>query len=326
MPVVKNADRTVAETASHGTPGLVVVALGGNALAPAQHAPNWADEASAIEGSAAELARLARRGHRLLVVHGNGPQVGRLLAIPEFGDAARLDIHVAQTQGELGYQIAASLDRALGLSASVSLVTRVTVDPNDPAFAAPSKPVGAVLTAPPCGHASLRTPDGRGWRRVVASPRPLEVVESAAVRTLLRDHHVIAGGGGGIAISQESRLPVAAVVDKDWTAALLAIELTAEVLIFVTDVPHAYASFASSRQRALPRLTLEEAQQLLHAGAFAPGSMGPKVESAIQFAEARLRPAVIAPLGSVAEALAGEAGTTIFPPQLGGAHGSTPSG
>jgi carbamate kinase len=297
-----------------GSTPLIVVALGGNAISPPRGALSFAVERSILHAAAGELAGLARRGHRLLVVHGNGPQVGRLLAAYDAGEPGNLDVHVAQTQGELGYLIAEAVDASLGADACAALITRVLVDPDDPAFAHPTKPVGAVLAEPPPGVAAVRLPNG-GWRRVVASPRPRAVIESGAIESLLSTHHVIAGGGGGVALAGRAggRQPRAAVVDKDWVAALLAVCLAAHQLVFVTDVTHAFDRFGGAEQEAIHFMTVSAARARLAAGVFAPGSMAPKVESAIEFVEASGRAALIATVGHVEAALAGTAGTTIHP-------------
>lgn len=298
-----------------GRPPLYVVALGGNLISPPRGDLTFAAERAAIGRAGGELAFLARGGIRLLVVHGNGPQVGRLLDAAGLGDPGSLDVHVAQTQGELGYLLAEALDAGLGQDACAALVTRVLVDEGDPAFAHPTKPIGAVLTSPPTDGLAARMPDGDGWRRVVASPRPVRVIEQPAIALLLATHHVIAGGGGGVSLagSRSSRRAHAAVIDKDWVAALLAVALTAERLLFVTDVCSAYDRFGRADQREIHAMSVTQARARLADGIFAPGSMGPKVESAVQFVEATGRPAVITTLGSLHLALRGEAGTTIHP-------------
>ena len=291
---------------------LLVVALGGNAVSPPGGDQSLAAERAAVETAVGELAPLAAR-HRLLVVHGNGPQVGRLLAAgPE--DPA-LDVRVAQPQGELGYLVVEALDRRLGRDASVAVVTRVLVAPDDPAFDAPDKPIGPVLAAPPAGVAAARTPDGRGWRRVVASPRPTAVLELEAVRVLLRTHHVVAGGGGGVALAatEAGRHGRAAVVDKDHVAALLAVALDARTLVFVTDVPHAFDGFGRATARPIRAMRAAEARERLARGVFAPGSMAPKVASAVAYVAATGRRATIAALGAVEDALAGRTGTSVVP-------------
>lgn len=294
---------------------LLVVGLGGNALSPPRGSLTFADERTAIASAADELSVLARAGARLLVVHGNGPQVGRLLVASGFGDAGSLDVHVAQTQGELGYLLTEALEVRLGMPCA-ALVTRVLVAEDDPAFAAPSKPIGGVLGAAPATAPSVRTPNGVGFRRVVASPRPMSVVEEAAIAELLIRHHVVAGGGGGIPLTPcaGGRAPAAAVVDKDWVASLLARRLDARRLVFVTDVDNAFTGFGGAQPRALSQLPCSEARERLARGEFAPGSMGPKVEAAVEFTETTGRPSVIARLGGVERALTGAGGTTIIAP------------
>jgi carbamate kinase len=293
-------------------PDLVVVALGGNAVSPPRGDTSIATERERVDAAAEELAEIARGGARLLIVHGNGPQVGRLLSAPGLGSPDNLDVHVAQTQGELGYLLTESLDRRLGSGACVALVTRALVDLADPAFSKPTKPVGPILPQPPEGVPAVAVAGG-GWRRVVASPRPLGIVELKPIGDLLGRHHIVAGGGGGIALSAdtEPRRAAPAVIDKDWIAALLAIELDATELIFVTDVPHAFDAFRAPDESPIHQMSLTAAEARLAAGVFAPGSMGPKVESAVQFARAVHRSAVIATPGAVAAARRGEAGTTI---------------
>ncbi|HVN85999.1 MAG TPA: carbamate kinase [Candidatus Binatia bacterium] len=294
-----------------GSRRLMVIALGGNAISPPRGDLSLATERAIVQRAIAEIAPLVRDKTRLLIVHGNGPQVGRLLTVSGVGDAESLDIHVAQTQGEIGYLIAESLDEQLGTDACVTLLTRVLVDAADPAFSNPTKPVGAVLDRKPEGVAAVRV--AGGWRRVVPSPRPLAVIEQSAIAALLGAHHVIAGGGGGIALTRGERGRVArpAVIDKDYVAALLAIRLNAERLLFVTDVAHAFDGFGTNQPQPITRMSVAEARARLHKGAFAPGSMAPKIESAIEFVAATRRPAIVTTLGSIDAACRSEAGTTI---------------
>ena len=293
---------------------LIVVGVGGNAINPPGDDPSLAAERVAIDTAAIEIAALGEDSARLLVVHGNGPQVGRLLAAPVVGDPSCLDIHVAQTQGELGYLLAEAIERETAHSC-VAVVTRVVVDEADPAFANATKPIGPLLDQRPTDHASAPTPDGSGWRRVVASPRPRAVVETVAIGSLLHSHHVVAGGGGGIpvAVDDRGRRGMAAVIDKDWVAAMLAIDLDAESLVFVTDVESAFDRFGETTRVPLRALPTGEARSLLDRGVFAAGSMAPKIESAVQFVEASGRRAHIAQLGKVAATMRGESGTTVFP-------------
>jgi len=293
------------------SPSITVVALGGNAVSPPAGDLSIAAERPMIAHAISEMGCLAETGERLLVVHGNGPQVGRLLAAHGGGDG--LDVHVAQSQGELGYLLAEGLDRRLGGTPAVAVVTRTIVDANDPAFQAPDKPIGAIAAAPGQTGTWRPAPDGRGWRQVVASPRPRGVLEVDAIRALLASRHVVAGGGGGVAIagSGPDRSAPPAVVDKDWVASWLAVTLNADRLIFVTDVLHVFDGFGSSRAEPIASLSLACARQRLAQGVFAPGSMAPKIEAAVLYSEATGRPALIAGLGSLAAALTGTGGTTI---------------
>jgi carbamate kinase len=278
---------------------LLVVALGGNALSPPAGDQGYAAERAAAAVAARQLAALAAQGHRLLVVHGNGPQVGRLLG--DEADTAHLDIHVAQTQGELGYLLAEALEHASG-SATVALVTRALVDPADPAFEHPTKPVGPLLGTRPSGPAVQLA---GGWRRTVASPYPLAVVEERAIATLLGEQHVIAGGGGGIALARTAQgsLGLAGVIDKDWMAARLAVAYQAQALVFATNVAGVEDGHGSPQARLRERLSVAEARALLDAGVLGAGSMAPKVESAATFVSATGRPALILHSDALARAL-----------------------
>lgn len=293
-PLAERAPKTMAERP------LLVVALGGNALSPPRGRQTYAVERASVAAAARQLATLAMAGHRLLIVHGNGPQVGRLLG--RSADTRDLDLHVAQTQGELGYLLAEALERATGTPAC-ALVTRVIVDPADPAFGTPTKPIGPVLARRPAESPSVRV--AGGWRRVVASPRPQAVVETAAIATLLAGHHVIAGGGGGIPLARTDGAPVAVagVIDKDWIAAQLAIALGARSLVFATDVAGVEDGHGTPQARVRPRLGLAEARARLATGALGAGSMAPKLESAVSFVAATGRAARILHTDALAQAL-----------------------
>ncbi|MBX3705274.1 MAG: carbamate kinase [Pseudomonadales bacterium] len=289
---------------------LLVVAVGGNALSAPQRAddPGLVAERRAAAQTGAELAALAARGYRLLVVHGNGPQVGRLLrADPDLG---LLDVHVAQTQGELGYLLAAAFEQA-SREPMAALVTRVEVDAADPRGHDPEKPVGAVLAQDP-GGAARRTPDGAGWRRVVPSPWPRAVRELPVIARMLGDCHVIAGGGGGVPVTAAG-LPVAGVVDKDRVAALLAIRLDAAGLVIGTDVAGVYRDFGGPAPTLLRTLDVSACRALLESGALPAGSMGPKVAAALDFVLATGRPAAIGGLGELGRVWSGSAGTRVLP-------------
>lgn len=290
---------------------VLVVAVGGNAISPPAGNLSYAAERRAIEESVQELAALAALGYRLLVVHGNGPQVGRLL--PADFKLTDLDIHVAQTQGELGYLFAMGLEKASG-ERTAALLTRAVVQRDDPAFREPDKPVGPVLRDRPDGDA-VWLPDPGGWRRLVASPGPRRVPELPVIGELLADAHVVAGGGGGVPVDEQGN-PCQAVVDKDRLAALLACALGAQGLLLGTDVEGAFRDFQSPDAELLSTLTTEQALDLLCAGVFGAGSMAPKVESAVKFVTTTGRWAGIARLGSLTDAVAGVAGTRIVPSAL----------
>jgi carbamate kinase len=287
---------------------LLVIALGGNALSPAAGDTSYAVERARVGHTGVELNALAAEGYRLLIVHGNGPQVGRLMRDDLEGE--NLDIHVAQTQGELGYLIAATL-----VEPCATLMTRVVVDPSSPAFADPVKAVGPVLSAMPSDRAARKV--GDGWRLLVPSPEPVDVMEVDAARTLLADWHVIAGGGGGVPVTAAG-VPCQCVVDKDYVAALFAIALDAQGLVFVTDVVGVHRGFGSDDGHLLRELSLPAARRLLDGAELGAGSMAPKVASAARFVAATGRPAVITGVGTLKEAPAGQTGTVVVRERSGG--------
>ena len=301
---------------------IAVAALGGNAIVSERGAA-----AVDLRHAPVALARLVGLGYDLVVTHGNGPQVGqRLIEAHAAGDGhASLDVLDAETVGALGYRLQQSLGNALrdvgSPRAVATVVTQVVVDPADPAFLAPSKPVGpfyerARADALVAERGFVMAEDaGRGFRRVVPSPEPLEVVEAEAIRTLVAAGIVvIAAGGGGIPVVRDRRgrlRGVEAVVDKDRASSLLARRLAADVLLIFTDVPEVRLDFRQPGERPARRLSVTEARSHLRAGQFPAGSMGPKVEAAAAFAEATGRPAVITSAERVLDALAGTAGTTV---------------
>jgi carbamate kinase len=287
-------------------PPLIVIALGGNALSPPAGALTYQVERAITNATSAELTEVIRRGFRLLIVHGNGPQVGRLMRYDIEGD--NLDICVAQTQGELGYLLAQGVQR-LSDSACVSLITRTVVDEADPALKKPDKAVGPVLTKRPTGPCRQ---DGDGWRVLVGSPKPIEIIESPAIRSLLQTSHVVAGGGGGVAVTARGE-PIQGVVDKDRVAALLAVELNAQQLIFVTDVEGVFSSYANTDQTLLAHISVPEVAGVLKSGSLGAGSMAHKVESAATYAAACRRPARIVAQGNIIAGLEGRSGTLIRP-------------
>jgi len=264
-------------------------------------------------------------------VHGNGPQVGRLALRAEMTrdtiPCEPLDELVAQTQGGIGYRLAAAIRsrlRAGGRHHEVAaVVTQAIVTGDDPAFDDPTKPIGPYYDeaekrrlAGSHGWRFVEVP-GRGWRRVVPSPRPRRVVELHTIAdATAHGHIVIAGGGGGVPVLEEADGTlhgVEAVIDKDRMAAVIAADLDAAGFVILTEVPHVSESFGTPRQRRIDTMTIDEANAFLARGEFPPGSMGPKVEATATYARATGRPALITNAGSVAPALRGEAGTWVVP-------------
>jgi carbamate kinase len=292
---------------------VAVVAIGGNALAQPGRPLDVATQRATLVRPAGTLARLTRT-HRLVLTHGNGPQVGRLAAL-EAADADPFDVLDASTAGALGYLLCEALDAA-GAPPAVAVVTRVVVDPADPAFARPTKPVGGRLDA----RAAQELTAARGWtfvhaadgsaRRVVPSPPPLDIVEVDAIAALVdAGHTVICGGGGGVPVAGPAgrRRGVEAVVDKDRTAALLAQKLDAEVFVVLTDVEAVLVDPGAPHRERI-RTAAPAALEVIR---FDPGSMGPKVEAACAFAERTRRVARIGHLDRLADVLADRAGTRI---------------
>jgi carbamate kinase len=277
--------------------GTAVVAVGGNALTRPEQLGSAEEIAANAAGMATALADLVRSGRRLAVVHGNGPQVGNLAlqqdALAATVPAQPLHQLSAMTQGQLGGVLARAIDAECGAGAAVGVVTHVLVDAGDPAFTHPTKPIGPFLDRREAEQLATERAwqvvedAGRGWRRVVPSPRPSGIVELAAVRTLLAAGAVVlAAGGGGIAVAAgpDGRLSALdAVVDKDLAAAALATAVQAEELYLLTGVDCVHLDFGTPRQRPVHRLDVEEAARLLAAGQFPPGSMGPKITAALTF-------------------------------------------
>ncbi len=305
----------------------VVLAFGGNALVPDPSNP--AGEEQRAEELADAVLLVFPKGAGMALVHGNGPQVGtallRVEATRQELPPETLDVMVAQTQGSIGYLLAQTLRNVLGeqhLEVS-TVMTQVVVDAHDPAFGRPTKPVGPFYTKQQAdglqgngGWAMAEIP-GRGWRRVVPSPRPLEVVELEPIRKMLQGGQVvIAGGGGGVPVvrGDDGRLRgVEAVIDKDRTASLLAIAVQAAMLVILTGEPHVARAFGTPDEERIPRMGPATARSLLQSGEFPPGSMGPKVEAALAYVEALGSPAVITDTPSLQQALQDEAGTWIEP-------------
>jgi carbamate kinase len=297
----------------------LLIALGGNAMTAPDGRATPADQEAAISTAMQSVAAVVEAGHQVVLTHGNGPQVGNLLVKNEIAASVvppvPLDWCGAQTQGTIGTLILNALDRH-GVAVA-ALVSRTLVDANDPGFAAPSKPIGRYLPAAEAAELmrhNQRWDDRgeRGWRRIVASPEPIECLEAGAVRTLLdAGYTVVCAGGGGVPVVRRadgSLHGIEAVIDKDLTAALLARELGAEVLLIATDVPNAVVGYGTPRARPIGAISAAELRRMMPE--FSAGSMGPKVDAACRFAEAGGR-AIICSLSEISAALTGAAGTIV---------------
>jgi carbamate kinase len=315
----------------------VVIALGGNAMTGPDGSATPAAQRDAIRVACAHVADVVATGVEVVLTHGNGPQVGNLLVKNEMAahvvPPVPLDWNVAQTQATIAFTVADELDAALearGLAQrTAGLVTRTLVDRADPGFTDPSKPVGRFVSAEEAArfmaHGQVWEDRGeKGWRRVVASPEPLSVVDSPAIHALAAAGFVVVcAGGGGIPVVDDRRdgsalRGVEAVIDKDLTAAILARDLDADTLVIATDVPNVMIDFGTPSQRPLGRVTSAELREHAARGQFARGSMGPKVEAALRFVDGPApapnppRRAVITSLEHIADAVQGDDAGTVL--------------
>lgn len=305
----------------------IVIALGGNALGN-----NLPEQMEAVKTTAKAIVDLAEDGNEIVIVHGNGPQVGVINnAMTEFAhkdgsEPTPLSVCVAMSQAYIGYDIQNALreeflNRGAKLPPVATMVTQVRVDPEDPAFRDPSKPIGRFMSKDEALKEAgdrgwiVREDAGRGYRRVVASPKPKEIIELSAIRAMADDGQiVICCGGGGIPVVAEGKhlAGVPAVIDKDFAAELLAESLDADMLLILTAVEKAAVHFGKPERRWLSEISAEEAERYAEEGQFAAGSMLPKVQAAICFARSRKgRTAVITLLEKAREALQGKTGTRI---------------
>ena len=306
----------------------IVIALGGNALGKNLH-----EQMDAVHVTAKAIADLIQDGHEVVIAHGNGPQVGMIQnAFAAYhkqeakSDIMPLSMCVAMSQGYIGYDlqnvIGEELDRRGAHTHVATVLTQVAVDPADPAFQHPTKPIGAFMTEEEAKKLAaekgidVAEDAGRGWRQVVASPKPTEIIEIATIRALMNDGHaVIAAGGGGIPVIWEDKSHlkgVPAVIDKDFASECMAEQLDADMLIILTAVEKVAVNFGKPDQRGLDELTPEEARRYIAEGQFAPGSMLPKVEAAVKFAESKPgRKALITLLEKARDGIAGKTGTVI---------------
>ncbi len=305
-----------------------VVAIGGNSLIRAGEKGTIAEQMANVRRTADALVALIAEGYDLVITHGNGPQVGAALLRSERAadEAYRLplDVCVAATQGEIGYLLQQALTERLSFAGLkrpvVSLLTQVVVAKDDPAMTNPTKPIGPFYTQ---RDAEVRRAQfgwavvddaARGWRRVVPSPRPIEIIEESAIRTLVRSGAlVIACGGGGIPVVRENGhfTGVDAVIDKDSASRLLALRLQADLLVMATGVDRVYVDYRRPGQRALDEIDAAELRQLYDAGHFPPGNMGPKIAAALAFVEQGSGRALITSYERLLDGIHGKAGTHV---------------
>jgi len=303
---------------------ILLVALGGNALIRKGQVGTVDEQFENLKVPIRQIARLSRH-YRIIITHGNGPQVGNLLLQQELQDAVPrlpLEILVAQTQGQIGYMIESTLDSELmelGISTQkplVSLISYVVVNEHDPAFKSPSKPIGPLFTEDKANTLPYPTrKTEKGYRRIVASPRPLTIVEKREITRLINmDFIVICCGGGGIPVIREGRTfcGVDAVIDKDLASAKLAQEVGVDIFLIATDVQGAALNYGQPDQQFLRTITITEAARYMQEGHFPPGSMLPKIQAAIEFLKEGGKRAVITSIDAIESAVQGVAGTEII--------------
>jgi carbamate kinase len=305
----------------------VVVALGGNAVSPAGGTGDVREMRASLTDTARTLVDIVESGAELVITHGNGPQVGRILLQQEYASAyvpaMPMDVCGAESQGQIGYLLCSALDTELsrrGLDIrALCILTQVVVNGRDRAFRRPTKPVGPSYDRPDAqriahetGHVFRIMPDG-AWRRVVASPKPRRIVEADVLRAVIdAGHVVVAAGGGGVPVVDVDGVlhGVEAVIDKDLTGALLARLVGADQLVILTGVPRVQSGFGTAAAKDLKQLTATQARELLASGELPEGSMGPKVAACLEFVDGGGR-AVIGALSDAHEVVFGTAGTSI---------------
>jgi len=310
----------------------VVVALGGNAILQRGQRGTSEEQMANVHHTVEQIVKMIEAGYEVVITHGNGPQVGAILIRHELGNAQvpamAMDFCGAESQGFIGYMFVQSLnnvlmERGLETHQPVCVVTRVEVDPEDPAFSNPTKPVGPFYTKEKALQRIASKSEtwiedaGRGWRRVVPSPDPKGIVEREVIRHLVNDGFiVIASGGGGIPVFQEkdgAYKGVEAVIDKDLAGERLAQEVEADIFMILTDVPQVAINYNTPQQQWLAEVALGEMESLEKEGHFKAGSMGPKVKACLRFVRNGGKRAIIASLEQALEALEGEKGTQIIP-------------
>ena len=312
---------------------IAVIAIGGNSLIKHRTRQTVEDQYRAICETIRHLADLIEHGYQLVITHGNGPQVGFIMLRSEIA-RKEIGLHivplsscVADTQGAIGLQIqqalADELEKRNQVAKAVTIVTQVEVSPIDPGFQAPDKPIGEFYRRQQLPELKKQHPEwilkedaNRGWRRVVASPQPQKIVEQEAINALLAGgFQVIAAGGGGVPVvrSEAGLTCVDAVIDKDKTAALLAANLQAPLLVISTAVEQVMLNYGTTREKPLGRVSLQEIEQYFREGHFAPGSMGPKIEAAIEFLKNGGKRVIITNPENIGAAIARGKGTQIVP-------------
>jgi len=308
---------------------LAIVAFGGNSLLRPEDRGTQEEQIARAKQAARWLAEIVKHGFHMIVVHGNGPQVGNILIQAEEASTKippqSLDVAVSQTEGSMGFMLQQAIRNRLesvGLAGDVvTVLTEVEVDANDLAFKRPTKPIGPFFTRYRAEALerdlgwTMREDAGRGWRHVVPSPKPLHILNIRTVEKMLDVARVIiAAGGGGIPVVRGRDgqwRGIEAVIDKDFASALLASELDADVYIVLTGVPKVALDWGKPTQRYIDRMTVEEAEQYLADGQFPAGSMGPKIEAAVQFVRRSGKQVLITDVEHVREALEGNDGTVI---------------
>lgn len=307
----------------------IVIAMGGNALQAKNSKPTSEGQLEVVRHTCGRLAEISAKGYEMSIVHGNGPQVGRILLAFETAKdvtpAMPFDVCGAMSQGYIGYHIQQALKYALSARNKhcpvVTVATQLVVDKDDKAFENPTKPIGPFYTEEEAkqlmqekGYA-MKEDAGRGWRRVVASPTPRKIVEIDAIKNLWKSTIVVSCGGGGIPVVENpdgTLEGVAAVIDKDFAAELLAEQVEADVMMILTEVEKVAVNWGRPDQRSLDRMSLKEAARHVEEGQFAPGSMLPKVEACMKFVRQNpQKKAIITSLDKALEALEGKTGTVI---------------
>jgi carbamate kinase len=310
---------------------IAVVAVGGNSLIRDDKHQSVNDQYLAAQDTMVHIADMVEQGFKVIITHGNGPQVGFILLRSDLSTSqihpVPLDSCVADTQGAIGYNFQMALGnefRRRGIKKDVvTVVTQVLVDKDDPSFLKPSKPIGKFYSEAEAKERAkkenwdIMEDSGRGWRRVVASPLPVEIIEENSIRSLVENGFmVVAIGGGGVPVIRDDKgqlKGVAAVIDKDYASALLACKVNADIFVISTAVEKVYLNFGKPDQKALERVTLDELNKYVGEGHFKPGSMLPKVKAVINFLREGGKHAIITNPENLARAVKGEAGTHVFP-------------